>query len=86
MGNSNDPIEIELRSCFVQIETGEVVQVTGVADNAHLFAIYLGSPGFFEWCADFQELEYARLFANALELHLKTHGIQTNNRAIHKPS
>lgn len=84
MVDANEVVEIELRSCFIQVNTGEVVQVTGVADDAHLYAIYLGSPGFFEWCADFQELEYARMFANALELHMKAHGIETLNRAIHK--
>ncbi len=84
MGNSNDPVEIELRSCFVQIETGDVIQVLGAIDTAHLFAIYKGSPGYFEWCADFQDKECAHLFANALELHLKSQGFLTINRALNQ--
>lgn len=82
---SNEALEIEVRACFINCETGDIVEVLNAdeVDKAHLFGVYTGKPGEFMWCADFQELDHAKLFADALKKYLaETKGIQTINHGF----
>ena len=82
--SKNEVLEIEVRGCFINCETGDIVEVLNVDQvaNAHLFGVYTGHPGEFMWCADFQELDHAKLFAEALTKHLAEKGIQTINHSF----
>jgi hypothetical protein len=75
-----ETVEIELRSCFINADSGDVTEVMNASAQADVFSIYTGSPGFFQWCADFLECEHARLFAETLEKHFTSSGVPTLNR------
>ncbi len=81
----NETLEIEVRGCFINCATGDIVEVLNAdqVDDAHLFGVYTGHPGEFMWCTDFQELDHAKLFADALKKYLaETNAIQTINHGF----
>ncbi|QEY16022.1 hypothetical protein D0C16_08545 [Cellvibrio sp. KY-GH-1] len=81
---NNEMLEIEVRACFINSETGDIYETLPVSavEKAHLFGVYTGKSDELMWCADFQELDHAKLFADALTKHLAEKGIQTINHGF----
>ncbi len=78
-------LEIEVRACFINSATGDIYETlpTSAVEKAHLFGVYTGTSDALMWCADFQELEHAQLFAAALEKHfVETKGMQVVNHGF----
>jgi hypothetical protein len=82
--DTQDPVEIEFRACFINSDTGAVIEILNASpeekSGADVFGIYTGSPGFFRWCADFQECHHAVLFAETLERYFQSTGVPVINR------
>ena len=64
--------QIDIRSCFIDAATGEIVEVSKPdARKPSVFGVYarvVGGDRHWVWIADFDSFKYLELFINALTL------------------
>jgi hypothetical protein len=74
-----DRVQIEVRACFVDQNTGDVVETTSPdpALTPNLFGVYMrpsNSDQDWVWCADFATYEYFEFFIDAFILKFHNDG------------